>query len=226
MTPPETYRIGSGEKDKPGWDVRVAPNKYPFAPIHEVIIDSPDHSASFFTHEPYHVSHLLKAYRQRFNSWKDEGQVVIFYNHGVEAAASLPHPHAQLAVVPNNVQLDVTRAVVPENIFHETKHFTLFIPNASEWPYEVWFLPKKRGRLFGDITDAETDDLAELLSKVLKKMTKAMEGEFPFNFHIYHGGDWYLRLFPRTRRIGGFELSTGVYVHSKPPKEAAEELSF
>lgn len=28
-TPPEVYRIGNGEKDGPGWAVRVVPNKFP-----------------------------------------------------------------------------------------------------------------------------------------------------------------------------------------------------
>lgn len=226
ITPPESYRTGGGQKDGPGWDIRVVPNLYPFAPIHEVIIDSPDHSTSFFNYKPSLIAHLFKVYRQRFDHWKSKGQVVIFYNHGTEAAASLPHPHTQLAVIPKKVQIDVTRAVIPQNIIHETKYFTIFTPDASEWPYEVWFLPKKRGRLFGDITNEEIDDLASLFSIILGKLKELMEGEFPFNFHIYHGGDWYLRLFPRTRRIGGFEISTGIYVHSKPPKESAKELHF
>ena len=42
LTPPEVYRIGGGEKDKPGWKVRVVPNKFPITDIHEVIIHSPD----------------------------------------------------------------------------------------------------------------------------------------------------------------------------------------
>src|SRR3989344_2438626 len=42
MTPPEVFRIGEGEPNKPGWKVRVVPNKYPITDIHEVIIHSPD----------------------------------------------------------------------------------------------------------------------------------------------------------------------------------------
>src|SRR5512146_1936590 len=40
-TPPEVYRVGTGDKDKPGWQVRVVPNKFPITDIHEVIIHSP-----------------------------------------------------------------------------------------------------------------------------------------------------------------------------------------
>ncbi|MCH7541350.1 hypothetical protein IH981_01050 [Patescibacteria group bacterium] len=206
--------------------MRVVPNKYPFAPVHEVIIDSPDHSKTFFDFKPEHVAKIFKVYKERFKHWKDKGQVVIFYNYGVKAAASLPHPHAQLAVVPKEVQMDITRAVVPENIIHETRYFSVFIPSASGWPYEVWFLPKRRGRMFDDISTEEINDLSQLLLIVLKKIEKFLGEKFPFNFHIYHGGDWYLRLIPRTRVLGGFELATGVFVHSKSPKEAAKQISF
>src|SRR3989304_10537469 len=174
LTPPETYRLGGGEKNKPGWLVRAVPNKYPFAPIHEVIIDSPDHDKNLFELDTNHVVKVFRVYRDRFNELKSKGQVVIFYNYGVEAAASLPHPHAQLAVIPQKVQMDITRAVVPENIIHESQNFTIFIPSASEWPYEIWFLPKKRGRVFGDVTNDEITDLSQHVSLILKKLEKLL----------------------------------------------------
>ena len=226
LTPPEVFRTGGGKKDKPGWLIRVVPNKYPFAQIHEVIVDSPDHNKNLFDLDSNHAAKLFRIYRDRFNQLKTKGQVVIFYNFGVEAAASLPHPHAQLAVIPKKVQMDVTRSVLPENIVHESKYFTVFIPQASGWPYEVWFLPKIRGRLFGDVTNGELDNLSPLLSKIYQKLQDKLGQNFPFNFHVYHGGDWYLRFIPRLRVLGGFELATGVYVHSTDPKEAAKELSW
>ena len=226
LTPPEVLRVGGGKKDKPGWQIRIVPNKYPFAPMHEVIVDSPDHDRSFFDHDVRYITKLFKVYKERFNYWKDDSQVVIFYNFGIAAAASLPHPHAQLAVVPKNIKMDVPMSISPENIIHESKYFTVFIPQASEWPYEVWFLPKKRGRLFGDISAEEIENLSQLLSQVLHKIEKPLGEKFPFNFHIYHGGDWYLRLIPRLRVQGGFELATGVNVHSTYPATAAKELSW
>src|SRR3989344_3853908 len=105
LTPPEVLRVGGGKKDKPGWQIRIVPNKYPFAPMHEVIVDSPDHDRSFFDHDARYITKLFKVYKERFNYWKDDSQVVIFYNFGIAAAASLPHPHAQLAVVPKNIKM-------------------------------------------------------------------------------------------------------------------------
>jgi len=226
LTPPEVYRLDKGKENKPGWQIRIVPNKYPFAPIHEVIIDSPDHAGSFFTYEPEYTSKLLRIYQERFSQWQDKGQVVIFYNYGVKAAASLPHPHAQLVVVPKKIHLEEAPAPAPENIIHESRYFTVFTLSASEWPYEVWFLPKRRGKFFSEISDAEIKDLGELLAKVLKKLEKSLGEKFPFNFYIYHGDDWYLRLMPRVKVLGGFELGSGIFVNTVSPKQAAKELSW
>lgn len=43
--------------------------------------------------------------------------------------------------------------------------------------------------------------------------------EFPFNFYIYPGNDWYLRLIPRVKTLGGFELGTNVFINTQDPKE-------
>ena len=43
--------------------------------------------------------------------------------------------------------------------------------------------------------------------------------EFSFNFYIYPGKEWYLRLIPREKILGGFELGTGVIVNTQDPAE-------
>ena len=50
-TPPEVLRYGGGETDKPGWKVRIVPNKYPITDIHEVIIHSPDCNRDIKIHQ-------------------------------------------------------------------------------------------------------------------------------------------------------------------------------
>ena len=48
------------------WLVRVVPNKFPFAPIHEVIIHSPDHHKNFDELPLHQVELIIKTYRQRY----------------------------------------------------------------------------------------------------------------------------------------------------------------
>jgi len=76
MTPPEIMRIGEGEKDKPGWKIRVIPNKFPITDTHEVIIHSPDHNKDIAEFDLNQVNQLLTVYRQRFQIHAGSGQVI------------------------------------------------------------------------------------------------------------------------------------------------------
>ncbi|OGH20055.1 MAG: hypothetical protein A3D74_03990 [Candidatus Levybacteria bacterium RIFCSPHIGHO2_02_FULL_37_13] len=254
----EVYRVG-GEPNDSNWKIRVIPNKYPFAPIHEVIIHSPDHHKNFDELPLHQVELIIKTYRQRFITHQKKGQVFIFHNRGEGGGESLPHPHTQLAVIPSDIKMDIARLSVeasyssgpqpiswpasprlggpsqggpaggsgdnPElgEMKHEstvlTPHFYLFCPKSSQWPDEVWIAPKKRGRAFGEITDGEVADLSYTLSRLVQIFNLRHGNDFPFNFYIYPGGDWYLRIIPRIKTLGGFELGTGIFVNTQDPNE-------
>jgi UDPglucose--hexose-1-phosphate uridylyltransferase len=219
---PETYRVG-GEPGDQKWKIRVINNKYPFAPIHEIVIHSQDHYRNFdeLTHEQNEL--IIKTFRERFLTHKDKGQVVIFHNHGEKGGESLPHPHTQIAVVPNFVKLGILHPrPVEEKESFETDHFTLFCPETSEWPDEVWIRPKVRGRMFYEIEENEISDFAKVLHRITQIFELRHGNNFPFNFYIYPGGDWYLRLTPRVKSIGGFEIATGVSVNTQLPSETLE----
>lgn len=221
----ESYRVGGTPPDS-DWQIRVIPNKFPFAPIHEIIIHSPDHHKNFGELPLSQVELILSTYRQRYQTHKDKGQVYIFHNRGEAGGESLPHPHTQIAVVPLDVRLDIPRLATERDLpqgseeeVQETDHFTLFCPRMSQWPDEVWIAPKKGGRAFGEITDTEVVDLADILTRLVQIFDLRHGHEFPFNFYIYPGGNWYLRLIPRVKTLGGFEIGTGVYVNTQLPIE-------
>lgn len=216
----EVYRVG-GRKGDPNWKVRVVPNKFPFAPIHEVIIHSQDHHKGFDELPLVQTKLILEVFRDRFNEHKDRGQVYIFHNHGPMGGESLPHPHSQLVVIPHEVVLEipVLRESDEEKDSLKTEHFSVFSPPECEWPDEVWVRPLKRGRLFGETTGEELSDLARLIYRLIQIMDIRHGNEFPFNFYIYPGGDWYLRLIPRSKIVGGFELGTRVFVNTQDPAE-------
>ena len=240
----------SNLKNSGDWLVRVLPNRFPFAPIHEVIIHSPDHHANFGELPVSQVELILQTYRNRYKAHQKKGEVYIFHNRGEAAGESLPHPHTQLAVVPFDVKMDIPRldpfaspgfAPVPQTVSEmksrgarsgfarqkretqspmvETEHFYLFCPKTSQWPDEVWVAPKNRGRAFGEITDDEINDLAGTLNQLIRIFDLRHVHEFPYNFYIYPGGDWYLRLIPRQKRLGGFEVGTGIFVNTQDPEE-------
>ena len=205
------------------WQVRVVSNKFPFAPIHEIIIHSPDHHKSFDELPLSYSELILKAFRQRFLANQDKGTVYIFTNHGEEAGESLPHPHSQLVVIPDHVTLEFPHHnITDKDKTKGTEHFNIFCPYESKWPDEVWIYPKKRDRFFGEITDEEIKDLAKILYRFIQIMDLRHGHEFPYNLCIYPYKDWYLRLIPRVKVLGGFEIGTNVFVNTQDPKDTIE----
>lgn len=235
LTPPEVWRIGGeGEWNKPGWKVRIVPNKYPITDIHEVIIHSPDDRHDIENLPKEHVQLILQAYRSRYQTHQHDGQVMIFCNHGEHAGASLTHPHSQLVVIPRQINLDTLEREPLTNVVNENTYFIVYCPDFSQWPYEVWIVPKKEKTTFGQIEDHELVDLAQILQTTLNKLGTIYENRvaqklqtsptFNYNYYIFHGENWYLRIIPRLIHRAGFELGSGLQVNIIDPAIAAEEL--
>jgi UDPglucose--hexose-1-phosphate uridylyltransferase len=230
-TPPEVFRYGKGEKDTAGWQIRVFPNKYSITDFHEVIVHSPDHHRDVDTLPAKDVELIFKAYRERYNFYKDKGQVLIFNNRGEHAGASISHPHSQLVVIPSQINLDTLTREPLNNIVDENNLFNIYCPDFSQWPYEVWLAPKKgEKQVFGDITDEQITDLVDILQKMLKRLkeihqiNRKLHSDFGYNFYIHPKENWYMRIIPRFIHRAGFELGTGLSVNIIDPTQAAQEL--
>ena len=125
-TPPEVLSYSNNTdrtNNKPGWEVRVVPNKYPALVIegdlnkegeglydkmngigaHEVVIETPDHKETFTQLPPERMIKIFKAYRDRLTDLGNDPRfryVMIFKNYGAAAGASLEHSHSQLIALP------------------------------------------------------------------------------------------------------------------------------
>jgi len=214
----ELFRFGGSPGDDK-WQVRVVPNKFPFADNHEIIIHSPDHHKNIDELPLYQVEQVIEVYKQRFLYHQKHGQVFIFHNHGAEGGESLQHPHTQLLTIPFKLKIEVFRLDLRNEDRFETTYFTVFCPDVSRWPDEVWIIPKNRNLKFGSITQEEIIDFAFVLQRVIQLLDMRHGHEFPYNFYIYPGRDWYLRIVPRVKIIGGFEIGTHMYVNTQDPKE-------
>ena len=230
LTPDEVYRVGKGKANEPGWRVRVITNKFPITDYHEVIVHSPDHTKNIEDLTEKQVEYILQTYRQRFNFYRKLGQVFIFCNNGEHAGASIMHPHSQLVVVPGQINLDTLAKEPINNIVQEATDFVTYCPDFSQWPYEVWIVPKDGRGKFGDMTDVQLAEMAGLLKQAIKQLKKIYVGHklttmpFAYNYYIYPGHDWYLRIIPRFVHRAGFELGTGLNVNIVDPAEASLEL--
>ncbi|MBC8499302.1 MAG: galactose-1-phosphate uridylyltransferase [Candidatus Atribacteria bacterium] len=125
-TPPEVFafRKKGTTENKPGWKVRVIPNKYPALQmeekgiivvgagmlkkmdglgVHEVIIETPHHQKDFDDLSVDNIVLILKTYRERYlylSKDKRIKYILIFKNYGIDGGASLEHPHSQLIATP------------------------------------------------------------------------------------------------------------------------------
>jgi UDPglucose--hexose-1-phosphate uridylyltransferase len=122
MTPPEVWadRDPGTDPDRPGWHVRVVPNKFPAfagpapptraggngrlyrsaptAGVHEVVVHSTDHEAALADLPEPAVARVMAAWRQRLAAHRGSrlGAVLVIVNQGRTAGASLEHPHSQV----------------------------------------------------------------------------------------------------------------------------------
>jgi len=78
----------------------------------------------------------------------------------------------------------------------------------------------KRDSLFySEISDSEIKDLAKAMYRLIQIFDLRHGHEFPFNFYISPHKGWYLRIVPRLKNLGGFEIGTGISVNTQDPKE-------
>lgn len=205
-TPPEVARIGSEER----WDVRVVPNRYPFAGVgdvpgvHEVVIESPAHEEKFENLSIAQMIRVLTAWRGRYAAHSRNRAVrhlVLFRNDGRRAGQSIEHLHAQivgLPFVPDRVKRELAAmraaarrgeacrlcgAAVEGETVAENAHFRAFAPTASRAPWQVRIAPRRHAGDLGHATDEEVAALAPLLLDAVSRM-KATLGDVSWNLVV------------------------------------------
>ncbi len=227
-TPREVFRL-AGDVDQREWLVRVFPNKFPALRweerictqregclyenmggfgVHEVIVETPEHYANFADFPQSHMEKVLYVYRERMARWEKDARLrycLIFKNQGMQAGASMFHPHSQLIatpLIPKRVGEELVQAqsfyekqgkclfcaLIEEEtnqeirLIYHNDHFVAFVPYAARFPYEVWLLPVSHTAHFTDVENFSP--LAQALRIVLQVLQRAL-GELTFNFVLH-----------------------------------------
>ena len=269
-TPPALETYGA----EGAWLLRVVPNRYPAfsgdepmavtnlgpvfrqAPasgIHEVLVLTPDHEATFADLDDAQVGLVMAAIRDRLEVHARRpgvrySQAIV--NHGREAGASLRHPHGQLLGIPfvpgevaeeeagfrrfagSCLLCTMIEAEVDAGwrVVHEDEHALVVCPFWSGTPYEMLALPKAHE---GHITDAKPGDLVAVgraLRDCLDKLrTRVDDLAYNLVFHTlpHHHDDefhWHVHVLPRVASVVGFEQGTGVLINIVAPEDAAATL--
>jgi UDPglucose--hexose-1-phosphate uridylyltransferase len=231
----------------------------------EIIIESPEHSVTPEDIGLDQMVRVIMTYRDRMVDLEKDHRLrytLIYKNSGKNAGAVFSHPISHLAstpVIPKRVKEELDGAkqyyaykercifcdIVREElrtaarVITETRHFVAFCPFASKFPFETSIIPKRHNCAFQDIRTDEIEDLALILSVVLKKL-RASFTKLPFNYFIHSApnriprknhwhtlGDdfhWHMEIMPRLLNTSGFEWSSGFYILPTSPEYAAKYL--
>jgi UDPglucose--hexose-1-phosphate uridylyltransferase len=269
-TPPALETYGrNGE-----WLVRVVPNLYPAfegkgdfavddlgpvfhqAPgtgIHEVLVFSPDHHASWADLDDKQVGLVIAAIRDRMEDHAEQASVrytQTIVNHGREAGASLEHPHGQLLGIP----------FVPEELHAELEGFAdragpcvlcttleeeesaghrvlladervvVVCPFWSATPYEMLVIPRNHEAHLGHASPADLVAVSRAVRDALAALVRLV-GDAAYNL-VFHTAPhratdpfhWHVHLLPRITSVAGFEAGTGVLINIVAPEQAAADL--
>ena len=269
-TPPEVARRPPGVADGSGWDVRVVPNRYPIVDrgarderteggdlrrrrsatgVHEVAILSPAHDRSLAQLDDPQVLQTLRTLQDRARVHAAAGHLYtqLLVNHGVDAGASLTHPHAQI------VAIDLVPPTIDEEIAHLTdgdscvlcrelarldhdaslrvagQDATIWCPWWSSTAFELLLAPRRHRGRFED-AGPELEAVAVVLRDGLARLDRSL-GDPSYNLFVhslpadrevdYH---WHIHIRPRLQVDAGFELGTGIPVNTVDPAEAARRL--
>jgi UDPglucose--hexose-1-phosphate uridylyltransferase len=224
---------------------------------HEVVIETPHHAVDLASLPDDAVRDVLKAYRARYRALRQErpALILIFRNRGPSAGTSLAHPHSQIVAMPVvpiaarhrldvaiqhdddlgvNLYLDILEREQSDGsrIVLQGSRFLAFQPFASSAPFETWIMPRHPVPAFGDASDADLDELAEVLRTVLGGLNRALDDpDYNYVIQSVPPGDedreyfvWHIRIVPRLTTQAGFELGTGMCVNPSCPEETAAEL--
>jgi len=231
----------------------------------EIIVESPYHSVKPEDMGLDQMARVLMTYKERISDLEKDPRLrytLIYKNSGISAGSMYSHPMSLLAstpVIPRRVKEELDGAkqyfaykercifcdLIREElrfgsrVIIETKGFVAFCPYASKFPFESWIIPKRHNCAFQDVRADEIEDMALILSSVLKKLRHIFDS-VPFNYFIHSapnriprknhwhtlGEDfhWHLEIMPRLLRTSGFEWGSGLYILPTSPENAAKYL--
>ena len=210
----------SGGANGPGWQLRVVPNREPVLRVesvlgeaadpllkslgglgaHEVVIESPDHRATFATMSADAVTRVLWAWRERIRDLRRDSRLksfVIVKNVGAAAGATLDHPHSQLLalpLVPHHLQheMDIAGAycdkttaclfcdVLNQEIARTSRivaaddEVVVVTPFASRVPFETWVLPRNHQASFDEASEATLASIGARLHDAMRRLHVAL----------------------------------------------------
>lgn len=239
------------------WQVRAVPNMYPIVTMgsipggrHELIIETPDHTANWQTMSANHLGLALGAVVERVHHLYTEKafqQVQVFKNVGSKAGASLSHPHMQLLGLDflsrdqlhclqraqeyqheHGCSYEASLLAQSECRVTENEWFVAICPPASRMPYETWMIPRHPVQLSSANKEmllslaASTQEVLRRLDRLAGRVSHNIIWEMPSRQEVQQLKK--LVVLPRLTTQAGLEWNTGLHINPVLPEMAAHRL--
>jgi UDPglucose--hexose-1-phosphate uridylyltransferase len=234
----------------------------------EVVLYTPTHTGSLATLTPTELARVVAVWTDRSRELRADPShryVLVFENRGEEVGATLPHPHGQiyaLAHLPAPLARRVERLhehrrrngrcltcevvaddlAAAERALGHNASFTVGVPFAPDWPFEVHVRARRHGvRSLTDLTAEERRDLAAGLRDVVRRYDRIDDAPAAYMMVCHQSpvdddgeevADWHLGFeFLPPRRAAGkhkvrasVETATGLFINDTVPESSAAEL--
>ncbi len=212
--------------------------------MHMVIIETPRHNRTIGDFSLKKTIQLINVYIKVINMLEKERgikYVYLFKNYGPDAGTSLIHSHTQLMglpLIPPFIKEDeklsfkggkciycriIQREGKSPRLVYNGRHVIAFTPYASRFNYELWIMPKRHVSRIDKLKDEEISELADVFRRSIKRVLRVASSYNVVLKQAARKGRLHLRieLCPRIASWGGVEISSGIYINSVSPEEAA-----
>lgn len=236
------------------YDVMCIPNRWPALPNgrHEVILHSPDHTASFPSLGEDRAARVVELWSARtalLGSREDVGYVFVFENRGRPIGATIDHPHSQIlafGVIPPIAIAELSASTCllcgdRDDALTVTRHaaWQAEVPWAPCWPYEMLISPHSHVADLPAAGPRLRTALGVILVECLTRLELLFGAGVPYMLWIHQRpateGDWrcahlHLHLAPvlrgpgMIRHLAAAALGAGVFFDPVDPREAAAQL--
>lgn len=234
----------------------------------EVVLYTSAHEGSLADLPAHELANVIAIWTDRSAElWADPGiaHVMIFENRGEAVGATISHPHGQIYAFDRIPPLTRDRVdalerhrgahgdclscrVVAADLQATDRHvvendtFTVSIPFAARWPYEVHVRARRHGlRRLPDATAAERRDLADALRSVVTAYDALYGRPLPYMMTVMEAPevdgaaveDWHLaveflppnRAADKLKVRASVETATGFFINDTVPERNASQLA-
>ena len=233
--------------------------------ICKVVCFSPDHSKSLADMSVENINKVVKAWQNQYTELGSNNMVnyvQIFENKGAVMGCSNPHPHGQIwsqSTLPNEVDKKDQRLKAyfiknnsnllgdylkqeleaNERIIYQNDAFIVLTPFWAVWPFETMIVPKKQCENITMISQQDSLNFADAISKTTKAYDKLFNCSFPYSSGIHQSptnGEindhwrWHMSFYPPLLRSASVKkFMVGYEMFGSPqrditPEQAAKRL--